>query len=88
MSSTTVRVSEPTHRTLRELSEQLGESMQGILEQAVEDYRRKRMLERANAGYAALRAEPDAWKDELAERQQASYSYIMSSPSVALMEAR
>jgi predicted transcriptional regulator len=68
MASTTVRVSEPTHRTLRELSEQLGESMQGILDQAIEDYRRKRVLEQANAGYAALRAAPEAWKEELAER--------------------
>ena len=68
MTSTTVRVSEPTHRTLRELSEQLGESMQGILDQAIEDYRRKRVLERANAGYAALRADPEAWNEELAER--------------------
>ena len=68
MTSTTVRVSEPTHRTLRELSEQLGESMQGILDRAIEDYRRKRVLEQANAGYAALRADPEAWKEELAER--------------------
>ena len=68
MASTTVRVSEPTHRTLGELSEQLGESMQGILDKAVEDYRRKCVLERANAGYAALRAAPEAWNEELAER--------------------
>lgn len=69
MTSTTVRVSEPTHRALRELSEQLDESMQGILDQAIEDYRRKRLLERANAAYAALRGNPEAWKDEQAERE-------------------
>jgi uncharacterized protein len=69
MTSTTVRVSEPTHRTLRELSEQLDESMQGILDRAIEDYRRKRLLERANAAYAALRGNPEAWKDEQAERE-------------------
>lgn len=68
MTSTTVRVSEPTHRTLRQLSEQLGESMQGILDQAIEEYRRKRLLDRANAGYAALRSGPEAWSEELAER--------------------
>jgi hypothetical protein len=70
MSSTTVRVSEPTHQTLRELSEQLGISMQGVLDQAIEDYRRKRVLEQANAGFAALRGDSEAWKDELAERAQ------------------
>jgi hypothetical protein len=42
--------------------------MQGILDKAVEDYRRKCVLERANAGYAALRAAPEAWNEELAER--------------------
>jgi predicted transcriptional regulator len=68
MTSTTVRVSEPTHRALCELSEQLGESMQGILDRAIEDFRRKRLLERANAAYAALRDNPEAWKEEQAER--------------------
>jgi len=68
MASSTVRVSAPTHRTLRELSEQSGEPMQGILEKAIEDYRRKSILERANAAYAALRADVDAWEEELAER--------------------
>ncbi len=68
MSSTTVRVSEPTHRTLRELAEEQGESMQGILDQAIEEYRRKRLLQRANAGYAVLRGDAEAWKEELAER--------------------
>ena len=70
MTSTTVRVSELTHRTFRELSEELGESMQRILDQAVEDYRRKRLLERANADYAALRGNPEAWKEELTERAE------------------
>jgi predicted transcriptional regulator len=68
MSSATVRISESAHRALRELSEQLGESMQGILDQAVEDYRRKRLLEQANAGYAALRRDAEAWKEEESER--------------------
>ncbi len=68
MSSTTVRVSAPTHQMLRELAEQLGESMQGILDQAIEDYRRKRLLEQANAGYAVLRGDAEAWKEEMAER--------------------
>ncbi len=70
MSSTTVRVSEPIHRILRELSAQLGKPMQGVLEQAIEDYRRKCLLQRANAGYAALRSDPPSWAEERAERAQ------------------
>ena len=68
MGGSTVRVSKPTHQTLRELSEQLGEPVQGILETAVEEYRRKRFLEQANAAYAALGGDVEAWNDELAER--------------------
>lgn len=70
MSSTTVRISEPTHQMLQELSEQMGMSMQGVLDRAIEDYRRKRLLEQANAGYAALRGDPQAWQEELAERAE------------------
>jgi hypothetical protein len=30
----------------------------------VEDYQRKRFFEELNAGYAALRADPEAWQEE------------------------
>jgi hypothetical protein len=35
---------------------------------AVEDYQRKRFFAVLNAGYAALRADPEAWQEEVAER--------------------
>jgi hypothetical protein len=35
--------------------------MQVILERAVEDYRRNRILQETNAAYARLRQDPDAW---------------------------
>jgi hypothetical protein len=43
--------------------------MQNILEKAIEEYRRRRILEQANAEYAALRQAPDAastWQEEVA----------------------
>jgi len=43
--------------------------MQTILEQAIEEYRRKRILEQANAEYAAMRQDPaawDVWQEEIA----------------------
>ena len=43
--------------------------MQAVLDEAVERYRRDRLLDEANAAYARLQADPDAWKEELAERQ-------------------
>jgi hypothetical protein len=64
-----IRVSEATHSFLRELAEETGEPMQELLAEAVEGMRRRRMLELTNAAYAALREDPTAWQEELAERR-------------------
>lgn len=68
MASLTVRIGETTHKALRELAEQTGESMQAVLDVAIEEYRRKRFLESANTAFAALRNNPRAWKEEQEER--------------------
>ncbi|MBI4494948.1 MAG: ribbon-helix-helix protein, CopG family [Chloroflexi bacterium] len=68
MASTTVRISEATRAILRDLAAQSGQSMQALIEQAVEDYRRRRFFEQVDAAYAALRANPDEWQAELQER--------------------
>jgi hypothetical protein len=69
MASVTVRVSKPTHRTLRQLAKEAGQSMQTVLDVAVEEYRRKQFLVQANRTYQALRDNPKAWALELAERR-------------------
>lgn len=69
MASTTVRVSRQTHTVLGELAKESGLSIQEVLAQAVEAYRRQQWLAAANAEYAALRANPDAWAEEEAERR-------------------
>ena len=66
--TSTVRVSESTRRTLKDLSETERVPMQTLVERAIETYRRERFLEAANRTYAALKANPEAWKEELAER--------------------
>ena len=43
--------------------------MAAVLEKAIERYRRQRFLEEANASYAALKANPTKWKEEIAERE-------------------
>lgn len=63
-----VRVTDNTWKTLRKIATQAGESMQVILEKAVEDYRRKMLLEEANKAYLALKNDPEAWQDEKKER--------------------
>jgi predicted transcriptional regulator len=66
--SAVIRVDEPTHETLRELSKDCDESMSVLVAQAVKDLRRKRFIEFANAEYAALRADEVAWEAERQER--------------------
>ena len=68
--STQVRISLASHQKLKSMATELGEPMQDVLDRAVESYRRKSFLDRVNAEFAALRAAPDAWADEVAERRQ------------------
>ena len=66
--SPNVRISPHTHALLRQLAAEANESMQSILDAAVERYRRERFLRAANADYAKLKRNPKAWKEELRER--------------------
>jgi hypothetical protein len=68
MASTQVRISSATHQLLRHLSAEVGESMQTIVEAAIEQYRRRRFLEGLNQDFKALKADTQAWQEELAER--------------------
>ena len=68
MTGTTVRIREETRTALRELARETNEPMQDLLAKAVEAYRRQRMIELTNAAYAALRADPRQWEEELQER--------------------
>lgn len=68
MKTTTVRVAGDVQAKLRVLAEQRGETMQQVLADAVEWYRRQRMIEETNARYAALRCDPGAWAEVQDER--------------------
>jgi predicted transcriptional regulator len=68
MASATVRISVKSKETLQKLAEQTGKKMQTVLDEAVESYRRQRLLEEANAAFAALRADKGAWEAEQEER--------------------
>lgn len=67
--STTVRISLRAQRTLQQLSKTTGRSQTALLEEAVEELRRKRIFEEANRAYAALKSDPKAWAEELEERK-------------------
>ena len=69
MSAPTVRISEASHQLLKQLAEQTGQTMTDVLDKALDAYRRKLFFEQMNAGYAELRADPEAWAEHLAERK-------------------
>jgi hypothetical protein len=66
--TTQVRVSNTTHELLRSLSKEFGESMQTIIEEAVEQYRRRKFLEGLNEDFRALKEDSANWQEELEER--------------------
>src|SRR5438067_12132575 len=69
MSAPTVRISEASHQILKEQADHTGRTMMDVLDHALDAYRRKLFFEQLNAGYAELRADPEAWAEHLAERR-------------------
>lgn len=69
MTTSMVRLKEETRRLLQEMAAQDQQSIQEVAARAVEAYRRQRLLDQINADFAALRADPEAWRayrDDLA----------------------
>jgi len=67
--SANVRINPESHRKLKNLAEELGESMPVVLEQAIESLRRARFLEQASRAYDELRRDKKEWAAEQAERK-------------------
>ena len=67
MTTTTIRVSTETRNLLNRLAQSTGTSMQQVLEEALEQYRRQQFLEALNAAYATMRAEPQLHREEAEE---------------------
>jgi hypothetical protein len=66
--SPNVRITPRSKAVLRALAKQEGKPMQAVLEEAIDKYERDKLLDSMNAAYAALRKDPEAWKQEQAER--------------------
>lgn len=69
MPASTIPISEASHRIIREIAEESGQSVSEVLDRAVDAYRRKVFLEAVNAGYAAMQAEPESWGEHESERK-------------------
>jgi predicted transcriptional regulator len=70
MATTTIRISKATQELLHTLASQDNTSMQAIVEQAIEHYRRQRFLAGLSSDFTKLRENNKSWHDELQERQQ------------------
>ncbi|MDO8532796.1 MAG: toxin-antitoxin system protein [Dehalococcoidia bacterium] len=69
MKTVTVRVPSEIRRTLQQLAGASNRNMQSVLAQAVEEYRRRWVLDRTNQAYAELRSRSDLWAEEEEERR-------------------
>lgn len=70
MSGTTVRISNRSAQILKKIAKQKGESLQKILDEAVEEHRRTLILKEANSAYARLKNDSSLWDEEKLERDQ------------------
>ena len=66
----TIRISSTAHRSLAKMAEQTNSSLQATLDRAIENERRRLLLERTNVAYAKLRQNKKAWKAWRTELRQ------------------
>jgi hypothetical protein len=69
MAESKIPIGETTLARLRELARWAGSSLDEALDQAIKDHYDRKFWEATNAGYAALRADPEAWAEVEAERK-------------------
>ncbi len=68
MKSVTVRLSGRARETLRQLAATTGQSMQEVLQSAIDHLWTEQFWKDTNAAFAALRNNPQGWAEELKER--------------------
>ena len=61
-STAMVRVNRSTQALLKQMAAKSGDSMQDLVERAVETLRRETVLRETNEAYARLKADPKAWR--------------------------
>jgi hypothetical protein len=69
-SGSMVRIGEQAYRMLRRRAAEEKLTLQATLEAAIDHYDRHRFFERTNEAFDAMRADPEAWAAELAERRE------------------
>jgi hypothetical protein len=62
MNGHSIRVCKSTHDTPRDLAARSKTSIGAIVDQAVEEFQRKRFWQEYTEGYAKLASQPEAWR--------------------------
>ena len=70
MPGATVRISETSRELLRELAQRTRATMQDVIEMALAEYRKRLFWEQAAHDFQAIRDDPEAWAEEVAERER------------------
>lgn len=65
-----IRISKMAFDKLNTLESDMGISKQLIIEKSLDRLIRENLLRKANEAYAALRNDPQAWEEEIKERQE------------------
>lgn len=81
--ATQARISPETHKKLVRIAAETGKTQQEVIEAAVGSYEREMFLQQVNEGFARLRADPAAWREEEAEREAWDRTLDDSDPSDA-----
>lgn len=68
--TTTIRVSRQVYNDIKTMAKQQNENIQDVVEHAVAEYKKKKFFDNLNDAYAKLRADPEAWKQDLEEREE------------------
>ena len=69
MQSVNVRISSQSYQILKTLAQDNSQTMQSLIDQALEDLRRRKILEATNEAFSTLKANQDLWQEEIAERK-------------------
>lgn len=68
--ATVMKVSEQLRDRLKKLAASEGKSMQGFLEERLDEYEERQFFQELHEGFSRLRADSDAWADYSRELEE------------------
>jgi predicted transcriptional regulator len=67
--TTTIRVKKELYNTVKSIAKEKNKNMQDILDEAIQDYKKREFFDSLNAAYAKLKTNPKVWKEAENERE-------------------